>query len=142
MEFILNILNVTSSNLNFWTFVVQTFSILYKHSLTVSAPPFSAGGQPTLSILKRGHQKKMSGWEVLKCPCQKILSKMKYGFEDSIFKCQFWPVLAKQPINVSFCDILVLLNHLNNVTCNAFYWLILWWENTFQVFSLCHYRRG
>ena len=26
--------------------------------------------------------------------------KMKYGFEGSIFKCQSWPVLAKQPINV------------------------------------------
>ena len=29
-----------------------------------------------------------------------------------------WPVLAKQPINDKFCDILVLLNHLNNVTMN------------------------
>ena len=43
---------------------------------------------------------------------------MKYGFEGSIFEYQFWPVLAKQPINVSFCDILVLLNHLNNVNRN------------------------
>ena len=29
-----------------------------------------------------------------------------------------WPVLAKQPINVSFCDIVVLLNHLNSVIRN------------------------
>ena len=43
---------------------------------------------------------------------------MKYGFEGSIFKCQFWPVLAKQPINVWFCDILVLLNRLNKATGN------------------------
>ena len=32
--------------------------------------------------------------------CQERLCKMKYGFEGSIFKCQSWPVLAKQPINV------------------------------------------
>ena len=31
--------------------------------------------------------------------CQKRLCKMKYGFEGSIFKCQSWPVLAKQLIN-------------------------------------------
>ena len=28
--------------------------------------------------------------------CQKRFSKMKYGLDGSIFKCQFWPVLAKQ----------------------------------------------
>ena len=32
--------------------------------------------------------------------CQKRLYKMKYRFEGSIFKCQSWPVLAKQSINV------------------------------------------
>ena len=56
-------------------------------------------------------EKKMSAWRVLKSPCPQIyawgegglaclrLSKMKYGFENSIFKCQSWPVSAKQPIN-------------------------------------------
>ena len=33
-------------------------------------------------------------------------------------KCRPWPLLAKQLINVWFCDILVLLNHLNNVARN------------------------
>ena len=32
-------------------------------------------------------------------------------------KCHY-PVLAKQPINVEFCDILVLFNHSNNITRN------------------------
>ena len=31
---------------------------------------------------------------------KKRLHKMKYGFEGSILKCQSWPVLAKQTINV------------------------------------------
>ena len=48
----------------------------------------------------------------------KRLCKMKYGFERSIFKCQSWPAVAKQPINVWFCDILLLLNHMNKVTSN------------------------
>ena len=43
---------------------------------------------------------------------------MKYGFEDSILKCQSWPVSAKHPINVYFYAILVLLDHLNNITRN------------------------
>ena len=55
----------------------------------------------------------MSAWGVLKSPChrylpggpycvssQKRLCKMKYRFEDSIFKYQSWPVLAKQAINI------------------------------------------
>ena len=50
--------------------------------------------------------------------CQKRHYKMKYGIEGSIFKWQYWPVLVKQPINVYVCDILVLLNHLNNATRN------------------------
>ena len=33
-------------------------------------------------------------------PYQERLCKMKYGFEGSIFKCQSWPALVKQPINV------------------------------------------
>ena len=40
--------------------------------------------------------------------------KMKCGLEGSILKCQSWSLLTKKPINVQFCDILVLLNHLNN----------------------------
>ena len=30
----------------------------------------------------------------------KRLYKIKYGFKGSILKCQSWPALAKQPINV------------------------------------------
>ena len=65
-------------------------------------------------ILKRGGRlKKMSACGVLKeslpqlfawgayyVSCQKRLYKMKHGFKGSIFKCQSWPALAKQPINV------------------------------------------
>ena len=82
-------------------------------------PPSSAGGTtpPTFlgesQILKRGDQKKNSAWRVLKCPCHRYLPggdllcfllerrwRLKCGFEGWIFKCQSWPVLAKQPINV------------------------------------------
>ena len=81
---------------------------------TVSGTLFLLGGNNLQSqILKREDQKKMSVWGVLKCPChrclpggltmflvKKILCKMKYDFRGSIFRYQYWHVLAKQPINV------------------------------------------
>ena len=81
----------------------------------VSAPPFLLGGTIfSPKFWKVGDQKKMSAWGVLKSlshrylleggayyvSCQKRLYKMKYDFKGSIFKCQIWPALAKQPINV------------------------------------------
>ena len=111
------------------------------NSTQYQSPPFCWGDSLQSQILKRGGvgvggiRKKMSAWGVLTSPCHRYLPwgwrwervglamflvkkdcKMKCGFERSIFKCQSWPVLAKQPINVWFCDILVLLNHLNSVT--------------------------
>ena len=107
---------------------------------SISSPPFLLGGQSLVPNFEKGGSEKLSARRVLKSLChrylpgkwrggggvggysmfllKKIMSKAKYGFEDLIFQCQFWPVLAKQPINVLFCDILVLLNHLNNVARN------------------------
>ena len=48
--------------------------------------------------------------------CQRKSSKNKIWLWGLNFKCWSWPTLAKQPINVQFCAILVLLNHLINVT--------------------------
>ena len=42
----------------------------------------------------------MSGGGAYYVSCQKRLYKMKYRFEGSIFKCQSWPVLAKQSIDI------------------------------------------
>ena len=75
-------------------------------SSSVSDPHFCWGGQLSVPNFEKGDQKKMSAWRVFTSPChyyvscQKQLCKMKYGFEGSIFKCQSWPVLAKQPVNV------------------------------------------
>ena len=60
---------------------------------------------------------------------------MKYGFEDSILKCQSWPVLAKHPINVYFYAILVLLDHLNNITRNQLSGLFVYLVGLFKCFS-------
>ena len=65
-------------------------------------------------ILKRTDQKRNECLRELKGK----LCKIKYGFEGSISNVDPGPVLTKQLINVYFYDILVLLNHLNNVTRN------------------------
>ena len=83
-----------------------------------SPPPVSAGrGQ----FLKRGDQKKMIAWGDLKSSCHEYLLGdllflvNKKTFKNKIwllqlnFKCWSWPVLAKQPVNVYFCDTLVLV---------------------------------
>ena len=119
-------------------FVLKIIKFLTSHFCHVHSisPHFFAGGDNLqCQILKRRGSGKKSVWRVLKSlcyrylpgrggggayyiPCQKRLQKMKYGFKGPILKCQSWPALAKQPINVQFCDILVLLHHLNNVTRN------------------------
>ena len=106
------------------SFLVELDAVIL---ITVSVlSPFCWGGQPSIPNFEKnmGIRKNISAFGVLKSRCHKYLhgglsmflvkklSKMKYGFESSIFKCQSWPVLTKQPINVSFCDILVLLNFL------------------------------
>ena len=80
---------------------------------TVSGP-FLLGRQV---IKNKGDKKKISAWGVFKSPshrylsggggggahyvsCQKRLRKIEFVFEGSIFKCQLWPALPKQPINV------------------------------------------
>ena len=92
-------------------------------------PPPSAGRQPSVSNFRRGKiRKNRVPGGVLKSPCHRclpggllcFLSKKycKMQLWGSIFKCQSWLVLVKQPINVYFCNISVLLNHLNNITRN------------------------
>ena len=103
----------------------------YIHDITQYQPlfPTSAGRHKLQSqILEGEDQKKTSTWGVLKSPCHRclpggllcVLSKKycKMKLWGSIFKCQSWLVLVKQPINVYFCNISVLLNHLNNITRN------------------------
>ena len=74
----------------------------------------------------------LSAWGDLKSSCHRYLSggrtmflvskrlcKIKYGFEGSTSKVDLSFVLTKQPFNVYFFDIMVQLNHLNNITKNS-----------------------
>ena len=102
------------------------------HSISLSPPPpapFCWETQPSVSNFRRGKiRKNRVPGGVLKSPCHRclpggllcFLSKKycKMKLWGSIFKCQSWLVLVKQPINVYFCNISVLLNHLNNITRN------------------------
>ena len=118
------------------------FSRCYIFFLTLCLSTVSACLPPILvvwgsfqsQILKRwGSGKKMSASGGLKyflswifafgvyyVSCPKKRLKIRYNSEGAIsnFKCWSWPVLAKQPINVQFWDILAPLNHLNNVAKN------------------------
>ena len=60
---------------------------------SISPPPLSAYG-----VVKSPCHRFWGG--VSYVSCQKRLCKMKYDLEGLIFKCQSWPALAKQPINV------------------------------------------
>ena len=90
----------------------EHLKLKYHHSIS---PSLSARGDNLQSqILKSRGSEKNECLGVLKSlshrylleggayyvSCQKRLYKMKYDFKGSIFKCQIWPALAKQPINV------------------------------------------
>ena len=57
-------------------------------------------------------------WRAYYATCQKKTFRKKIRLSGLNFRCRYWPVLAKQPTNCQFCDIIVLLNHLTNVTRN------------------------
>ena len=86
----------------------------YPASLNTVSAPLPEGDNLQSQILKSGRSEKNECLGVLKSlchryfpvggayyvSCQKRLYKMKYGIKGSIFKCQSWPALAKQPVNV------------------------------------------
>ena len=98
---------------------------------TTSAPLLSAGGrQLPVSNFKKGDQKKYKCQGGLKsssrrylpgggllCSLLKNAFQIKYGFEDSISNVDLG-LFAKQPTNLQFYEILVLLNHSNNLGCS------------------------
>ena len=119
---------LSMSDNNCGIYWLDSCNLLTSHSslksskqFTVSAFPFLLGDNFHSQILKKkrrgvAYQKKMSAWGAYYVSCQKKDFLKKIWLCELNFKRWLWPVLAKQPINVQFCDILGLLNHLSNVT--------------------------
>ena len=98
---------------------------------TTSVPLLSARGrQLPVPNFKKGDQKKYKCQGGLKstshrylpgggllCSLLKNAFQIKCGFEDSISNVDLG-LFAKQPTNLQFCEILVLLNHSNNLDCS------------------------
>ena len=89
----------------------NVFLIDFESSHSISTP-FCWGATFNPKFWKVGYQKKMSTWRDLKSSCHGYLPgrltiylvkkrlKNKIWFWGLNFKCWFWPVLTKQPINV------------------------------------------
>ena len=92
--------------------------------------PFCEGEQLSVQNFEKGGSEKGGVLGDLKSFCHAeylpgglaLFLLKKKSFKDKIwlwvlnFKCWSWPVLAKESVDVWFCYILVLLNHLNKVT--------------------------
>ena len=89
----------------------KVFLIHFESSHSISTP-LCCGTTFNPKFWKVGYQKKMSTWRDLKSSCHGYLPgrltiylvkkrlKNKIWFWGLNFKCWFWPVLTKQPINV------------------------------------------